>query len=137
MFGITSIFNDVGHVYGLARSELIVRMIKKSEFIALLTQANAWSQMTKILTWYLLVANKRDDILVARSAYDVIREFLLEINDLIILGQHKINIYDYIQEYTNLARSTIVKILSELKRGEYIEVDKGHLIKINSLPVKY
>lgn len=45
--------------------------------------------------------SKRDDVLVARSAYSVVREFLYEINDLIVQQQRDINVYDYIQEYTN------------------------------------
>ena len=60
--------------------------------------------------------SKRDDVLVARSAYSVVREFLYEINDLTVHQQRDINVYDYIQEYTNLARSTIIKILSDLKK---------------------
>ncbi len=60
--------------------------------------------------------SKRDDVLVARSAYSVVREFLYEINDLTVHQQRDINVYDYIQEYTNLARSTIIKILSDLEK---------------------
>jgi len=75
--------------------------------------------------------------LVARSAYSVVREFLLEINDLILYQNRDINVYDYIQEYTNLARSTIIKILSDLKKGKYIVVEKGKLINISSLPERY
>ncbi|VTP65881.1 putative DNA-binding transcriptional regulator [Leclercia adecarboxylata] len=37
----------------------------------------------------------------------------------------------------NLARSTIIKILSDLKKGQYIVVEKGKLINISSLPERY
>ena len=67
--------------------------------------------------------SKRDDVLVARSAYSVVREFLYEINDLTVHQQRDINVYDYIQEYTNLARSTIIKILRS-EKGQYIVVEK-------------
>jgi hypothetical protein len=81
--------------------------------------------------------SKRDDVLVARSAYSVVREFLLEINELIVHHQRDINVYDYIQEYTSLARSTIIKILSDLKKGQYIVVEKGRLLNMTTLPEKY
>lgn len=81
--------------------------------------------------------SKRDDVLVARSGYSVVREFLYEINDLIVQQQRDINVYDYIQEYTNLARSTIIKILSDLKKGQYIVVEKGRLLNLTALPEKY
>jgi CRP-like cAMP-binding protein len=66
-----------------------------------------------------------------------VREFLIEINELIVQHQRDINIYDYIQEYTNLARSTIIKILSDLKKGQYIVVEKGRLLSLSALPEKY
>lgn len=90
-----------------------------------------------MLSWYVCILSKRDDILVARSAYAVVREFLLEINDLIIQHKRDINIYDYIQEYTSLARSTIIKILSDLKKGNYIVVENGRLLNLTTLPEKY
>lgn len=90
-----------------------------------------------MLAWYICLLSKRDDVLVARSAYSVVREFLIEINELIVDHQRDINIYDYIQEYTNLARSTIIKILSDLKKGQYIVVEKGRLISLTTLPEKY
>jgi CRP-like cAMP-binding protein len=83
------------------------------------------------------VMSKRDDVLVARSAYSVVREFLLEIHELITNHNRDINIYDYIQEYTNLARSTIIKILSDLKKGDYIVVEKGKLVSLSALPERY
>ncbi|WP_251277424.1 helix-turn-helix domain-containing protein, partial [Enterobacter hormaechei] len=51
--------------------------------------------------------------------------------------QRDINIYDYIQEYTSLARSTIIKILADLKKGNYIQVEKGRLMYLSVLPEKY
>ncbi|MDF3573418.1 helix-turn-helix domain-containing protein, partial [Enterobacter cloacae] len=63
--------------------------------------------------------------------------FLYVINDLTVHQQRDINVYDYIQEYTNLARSTIIKILSDLKKGQYIVVEKGRLLNLTALPEKY
>ncbi|WP_180960703.1 helix-turn-helix domain-containing protein, partial [Klebsiella aerogenes] len=89
------------------------------------------------LSWYICLLSKRDDVLVARSAYSVIREFLIEINELIIHHNRDINVYDYIQEYTNFARSTIIKILSDLKKGNYIVIEKSRLMSMTTLPEKY
>ena len=102
-----------------------------------MAEKNLWPDLTKVLSWYICVMSKRDDVLVARSAYSVVREFLYEINDLTVHQQRDINVYDYIQEYTNLARSTIIKILSDLKKGQYIVVEKGRLLNLTALPEKY
>ncbi|NIF36846.1 cAMP-binding protein [Enterobacter sp. Tr-810] len=137
IFGLSSIFYNSTHMYGLVRANTVVRSIKKDDFARLMTEKNLWPELTKILSWYICLLSKRDDVLVARSAYSVVREFLLEINELIVHHQRDINVYDYIQEYTNLARSTIIKILSDLKKGQYIVIDKGRLINMTALPEKY
>lgn len=137
IFGLSAIFYNSSHMYGLVRSNTVVRAIKKDDFARLMTEKNLWPELTKVLSWYICLLSKRDDVLVARSAYSVVREFLLEINELIVNHQRDINVYDYIQEYTNLARSTIIKILSDLKKGQYIAVEKGRLINMTSLPEKY
>lgn len=137
IFGLSSIYYNSSHMYGLVRANTVVRSIDKEEFMALMTDKNLWPQLTKVLSWYICMLSKRDDVLVARSAYSVVREFLLEINELIVHHQRDINVYDYIQEYTNLARSTIIKILSDLKKGQYIVVEKGRLLNLTTLPEKY
>ena len=137
VFGLSSMYYSSTHMYGLVRANTVVRSIKKETFVQMLTEHNLWPQLTKVLSWYVCMLSKRDDVLVARSAYAVVREFLYEINDLIVHHQRDINIYDYIQEYTNLARSTIIKILSDLKKGQYIVVEKGRLLNLTALPEKY
>lgn len=131
VFGLSSIFYHSSHMYGLVRSNTVVRSIPKDAFSQLMTEKGLWPELTKVLAWYICMLSKRDDVLVARSAYSVVREFLLEINELIVHHQRDI------QEYTNLARSTIIKILSDLKKGQYIVVEKGRLLNITNLPEKY
>ena len=137
IFGLSSIFYHSSHMYGLVRSNTVVRSIPKDAFSQLMTEKGLWPELTKVLAWYICMLSKRDDVLVARSAYSVVREFLLEINELIVHHQRDINVYDYIQEYTSLARSTIIKILSDLKKGQYIVVEKVRLLNITNLPEKY
>ncbi|WP_049028001.1 helix-turn-helix domain-containing protein [Enterobacter roggenkampii] len=137
IFGLSSIIYHSSHMYGLVRSNTVVRSIPKDAFSQLMTEKGLWPELTKVLAWYICMLSKRDDVLVARSAYSVVREFLLEINELIVHHQRDINVYDYIQEYTSLARSTIIKNLSDLKKGQYIVVEKGRLLNITNLPEKY
>ena len=124
-------------MYGLVRDTTVIRTIKREEFERIISEKNLWPEFSQLLIWYIDVLSKRDDILVARSAYSVVREFLIEINELIVHQNRDINVYDYIQEYTSLARSTIIKILSDLKKGHYIVVEKGKLKNITSLPERY
>ncbi|MCU6306636.1 helix-turn-helix domain-containing protein [Enterobacter quasiroggenkampii] len=48
-----------------------------------------------------------------------------------------INVSDYIQDKTRLSRSRVMKILSDLRDGEYIDIKRGILLKVNKLPENY
>lgn len=137
IFGLSSIYHNSTHMYGLVRTNTVVRTLKKADFIRLMSEKNLWEALSKVLSWYVCLLSKRDEVLVARNAYSIVREFLLEINELMVHHQRDINVYDYIQEYTSLARSTIIKILADLKKGNYIQVDKGRLLSLSALPEKY
>ncbi|HDS6850941.1 TPA: helix-turn-helix domain-containing protein [Enterobacter cancerogenus] len=74
---------------------------------------------------------------VGLSTYDLIR-----LNLEALMGEKEdirlaISASDYIQEKTHLSRSRVMKILSDLKTGEYIDIQRGILMNIKSLPDKY
>lgn len=70
----------------------------------------------------------------ALPAYEIIRNQLL--NLLHEPDEIRLNITaaQYIQARTRLSRSGIMKILSELKTGNYITILEGILVQINKLP---
>ncbi|WP_253377976.1 helix-turn-helix domain-containing protein [unidentified bacterial endosymbiont] len=137
IFGLAAINYHSSHMHGVVRSNTLVRTINKDQFYRLMDSKGLWPALTKVLAWYICLLSKRDDVLVSRSAYSIVREFLLEINELVVHHHRDINIYDYIQSYTHLARSTIIKILAELKKGHYIVVEKGRLLSLTTLPEKF
>jgi DNA-binding IscR family transcriptional regulator len=50
----------------------------------------------------------------------------------------RISILDYIQDRTHLSRSSILNVLSALKKGKYIQfIRGGYLQHIESLPEKF
>ncbi|WP_235426146.1 helix-turn-helix domain-containing protein [Citrobacter braakii] len=51
--------------------------------------------------------------------------------------RNNVSIVSYILSRTFLSRSSIMKILAQLKTGNYIETEKGLLRAINNIPSKY
>jgi hypothetical protein len=51
--------------------------------------------------------------------------------------RNSVTIAYYVQSRTFLSRSSIMKILAQLKTGGYIITDKGLLLAINHIPLKY
>lgn len=78
----------------------------------------------------------RDFLMINSSAYSIICMLLTEIST---YPHHKeISVAQYISMRTRLARSGIMKILSDLRFGGFIEMEKGKLIRLcNPFPLKY
>jgi DNA-binding IscR family transcriptional regulator len=48
--------------------------------------------------------------------------------------RNKINVADYIVKRTNLSRSMVMKTLSQLRHDNYVEISKGKLTALRTLP---
>jgi DNA-binding IscR family transcriptional regulator len=82
----------------------------------------------------LLTAHKKS---AGLTTYELIRQSLMTLMAKKETLRQTINTCDYIQEKTHISRSRVMKILSDLKIGNYIEIERGVLIKINKLPKTY
>ncbi|MBB1200811.1 helix-turn-helix domain-containing protein [Enterobacteriaceae bacterium 89] len=71
------------------------------------------------------------------SSYELVRNNLLELMECDAEMRLRINACDYIREKTHLSRSSVMKILADLKKGGYIDTRRGILIEIINLPKEY
>lgn len=74
---------------------------------------------------------------VGISNYELICNFLTSLNNESFEIRATTTALEYIQDRTSLSRSGIMKTLSSLRKGGYILIKKGLLIKINMLPKKF
>lgn len=50
----------------------------------------------------------------------------------------RVSILDYIQDRTHLSRSSVLNVVSALKKGGYIDFERGgYLTSINKLPERF
>jgi hypothetical protein len=114
--------------------------------IATLTQAEVHQHVQELDLWEVLAQHMTmltsklysySKQLSAPTAYEIICNQLMslvsESNDL----RANISVERYIRDKTHLSRSSIMKILADLKVGGYIEIENGRLIEIKHLPPKY
>lgn len=74
----------------------------------------------------------------APSSYAIIRSQLYELMQESAEIRQSITAANYIQSRTFLSRSSIMKILAELKKGSYITTERGILLQIKQgIPLKY
>lgn len=91
---------------------------------------------------YVMIANlnelyRRDLISGKSDSYQVIRSILLHYIDKPLAFRMQFGIASIIIKLTGLSRSHVMRILSELKKGGYIETKEGKLISVSDLPEKF
>lgn len=102
-----------------------------------IAEKNLWELVTHQM---MLITNKLytySKQLSAPTVYELICNQLIELLNEPEEMRKKIPVERYIREKAHVSRSSVMKILSDLKTGGYIVIDDGRLIEIRHLPSKY
>jgi hypothetical protein len=114
-----------------------IGIMSTDEALKLIESENLWH----ILAEHLLVISAKfytvAQQLSTPTSYEIVRSQIMELMSEDAFIRNSMTVETYIRKKTNLSRSFIMRILSSLKKGGYIELQRGMLIKINSLPKKY
>ena len=98
-------------------------------------------QLWEVFARYMVVVSNKifyyAKILSAPTAYEMICNQLMELCREPLEVREKFTAERYIREKTHLSRSSIMKILADLRTGNYITIENGRLIEIKHLPQKY
>ncbi|RKP44986.1 helix-turn-helix domain-containing protein [Pararobbsia silviterrae] len=105
---------------------------------ALIVRCDLWKDVAVVLAKYLEAISMRTAFLTASSAYEIV------CNALHILDAHAPDLkrdlvaVSFVLERTKLSRSIVAKIISDLRAGGYLEIDRGRLIAITRpFPLRY
>ncbi|VTM59683.1 Crp/Fnr family transcriptional regulator [Klebsiella pneumoniae] len=74
-------------------------------------------RVTSLLAYHTSYMVYRDDLVLQQRTYSVIRNHLLEMMLLSDETRQRVSILEYIQDRTLLSRSSILNVLSALKKG--------------------
>ncbi|WP_312213390.1 helix-turn-helix domain-containing protein [Pseudescherichia sp.] len=96
-----------------------------------------WHDIACILAQRMMIMSMRESELVGIDAYGKIRTLLMELALYPREIRNQIKAASFIQRRTRLSRSQTMKILAELKKGNFIEINNGILMAINKLPVGF
>lgn len=127
----------IKHNAGYFHSETDTETIRITErkFNELFTaNIDLWKSLSYYMTYLCHCLIIRDTKINSKNAYHTIKSLLIELMEQPKSVSQKITASRFILERTHLSRSTVMYILSELRRGQYITIKKGVLIQINKLP---
>jgi CRP-like cAMP-binding protein len=103
----------------------------------LLGELNLWETFSRYLQVMSSILGEVIFKLVVPSAYDSVRIQLYELMAKPETVRERILVENYIRDKTKISRSRIMRILSDLKAGGYILMEKGILKDIINIPLKY
>ena len=136
ILGVSSQFSSE-HLYVRALETSEIARVPLDCFNHIVAQLDLWEHFSKLLIYTASRVYEHCAQISQMSAYDIIRFQLVELMQEPDAIRQQITAAAYIKSRTYLSRSGIMRILAELRTGNYITMERGILLDINHLPRKY
>ncbi|WP_281077383.1 winged helix-turn-helix transcriptional regulator [Klebsiella quasivariicola] len=137
-YGVFNGLPNKRHCSLFAETDLRGRWIRHQAAVDILNEKNLWQDLAHILAQRLMVLSMREQELLGVDSYQMVRTLLMELAVYPDTYRSQINVLSFIQRRTNLSRSRIMSILSELRKGDYIIIHRGVLETIaHPLPANF
>ncbi|MGN7896837.1 helix-turn-helix domain-containing protein [Enterobacter sp. 22452] len=137
IIGMNDLIDTNAGIYMLACGEIKYEIRPLASTLEIIDTRNLWQEAAYSYMYAIKRLLEAHETSVGLSTYELIRlnlvALMTEKEDIRL----NVNACDYIQEKTHLSRSRVMKILSDLKTGDYIEIHRGVLTKIHRLPENY
>jgi hypothetical protein len=108
-----------------------------SQTINIIEQCQLWREAFCWLAWQNCMFEMRDLQLIGNNSYDQIRATLISMTKWDEALRSRVGVMNYIHQRTRISRSVVAEVLAALRKGGYIEMNKGKLVSVNRLPFEY
>lgn len=138
IFGISNQLADANYLFMRSEECSQVAVLPLAKVNDIIARENLWEGLATLLMYTAGRVYDHCTRITAPTSYDVIRsqlyELMMESEDFRL----STTAANYIQSRTFLSRSSIMKILADLKKGGYIVTERGVLTQIQkNIPLKY
>lgn len=138
IFGLAAAASPIHNEYTLnAETESRGYYLPAKETLQCLDRYQLWRDAFYWMAWQTRMLELRDKQLIGANHYHQIRATLLMMVSWEEPVRARIGVLSYIQQRTHISRSVIAEVLSALRKGGYIQMDKGKLVGITRLPCDY
>ncbi|MGS2874150.1 helix-turn-helix domain-containing protein [Enterobacter huaxiensis] len=135
--GMNDLIDTNAGFYMQACGEIKYEIKPLKSTLEIISKRNLWQEASYSYMYAIKRLLEAHETSVGLSTYELIRLNLVSLMTEKEELRLTVNACDYIQEKTHLSRSRIMKILSDLKAGDYIDVERGILMAIHRLPDNY
>ncbi|WP_052283934.1 helix-turn-helix domain-containing protein [Kluyvera genomosp. 1] len=138
IFGLAAGVSQIRNEYMLtAESECRGYYLAASDTLQCLEHKQLWREAFYWMGWQTRMLELRDKQLIGTNHYHQIRSTLFMMMEWAPEIRGRIGVLNYIQQRTGISRSVIAEVLSALRKGEYIQMNKGKLVGVTRLPDDY
>ncbi|WP_313082970.1 helix-turn-helix domain-containing protein [Atlantibacter sp.] len=137
IFGIVNHFHPLHHYSYRADIESHFGCIPIPLAFEMVNKHQMWLSLMQIISYQFSNIISRDNRLTGHDSYTIIRNIILELMQLPESVRKQLPLASYIIKQTKLSRSNVMRILRDLKEGDYIDTQRGILINAKKLPEKY
>lgn len=123
--------------YMQAHSDVEYEILSNKSVIDIIERENLWKEAAYFFMFGVQRLLEAHQTSAGRTTYELIKQNLMSLMAEKDELRMMVNACDYIMDKTHISRSRVMKILSDLKTGDYIVIERGVLIKINKLPETY
>jgi CRP-like cAMP-binding protein len=137
ILGIIFMYENDDYHYFKAATDAQLTAIPANELDYLADLNNLWKHFFLMTCEITLNFFRRDQRFSSKNAYDIIKNNLEAIWELPENERTQISVFKFILSRSNISRSSLNKVLKDLHNGGYINIYRGKLLAIKSLPQKY
>ena len=137
ILGVSNQFSQSENLYLRINENSLMSRLPLERFNLLIERFVLWESLCKLLIYTASRVYEHSTLISQLSSYEIIR---FQLHELILESErirNSITAANYIKNRTYLSRSGIMRIIAGLRDGGYIELNRGILVAINHLPLKY
>ncbi|KFC81322.1 winged helix-turn-helix transcriptional regulator [Buttiauxella agrestis] len=135
--GITNMIPDTSGLYLELQGEAEIAILTTARAQELIAETKSWELLARHIMKITTNLFNNNIIMTAPTTYEVVKFHLIMLMQEPESVREKTSAVKYILERTRLSRSTVMKMLAQLRQGGYIQLDDGILVALNHLPAKY
>jgi hypothetical protein len=137
VLGLAELFSPLDMTYIYFESPAEGFLVHESQIINRMKEKELLFHVIHIQSYIIQAYCSRDDLFVGRTSYEIIRSHLLMLMNEPEDIRNAIAASNYILQRTLLSRTTVMRILQDLRHGKYIVLSWGRLHDIIQLPLNY
>lgn len=137
ILGVSNQLSQTEDLYLRINEDAQMSRMPLERFNLLIESFGLWESLCKVLIYTASRVYEHCTLISQMSSYEIIRFQLLELMNESERIRTSITAANYIKNRTYLSRSGIMRIIADLRDAGYIELNRGILLSIKHLPLKY